>query len=36
MLHKFGKLCHALRFAYPDQEWDEEKFSEREKKAEQR
>jgi hypothetical protein len=33
---KFGSLCNALQYAYPDIEWEPEKFSSRGKKSEQR
>jgi hypothetical protein len=36
MLTKFGKLFKALQAAYPENAWDERKFSSRRKKVSQR
>jgi hypothetical protein len=36
MLSAFGKIYAALKYAYPESDWDEEKFSVRYKKSSQR
>jgi hypothetical protein len=36
MLQKFGKLAKALKFAYPEEIWDDKKFNWKGKKSTQK